>query len=72
MCCVLNNCLEGKLRNVKALAQIYVLQKKVTSIKSMLTDYKDGEGHYSIHFAANRGFNDICEWILEEVPESVF
>ena len=41
-------------------------------MKSILTDYKDGEGHYSIHFAAKRGFNDICEWILEEVPESVW
>ena len=41
-------------------------------MKSILTDYKDGEGHYSIHFAAHRGFNDICEWILEEVPESVW
>lgn len=59
------------MRHVKALAQLYVLQKKVSSIKNMLTDFKDGEGHFSIHFAANRGFNDICEWILEEVPECV-
>lgn len=56
---------------MKALATLFVLQKKVSSIKSMLTEFKDGEGHFSIHFAANRGFNDICEWILSEVPECV-
>ncbi|KAK8815022.1 hypothetical protein WA556_007058 [Blastocystis sp. ATCC 50177/Nand II] len=62
---------EGKIRNVKALATLFVLQKKVSSVKSILTEFKDGEGHFSIHFAANRGFNDISEWILSEVPECI-
>ena len=56
---------------MKALATLFVLQKKVSSVKSILTEFKDGEGHFSIHFAANRGFNDISEWILSEVPECV-
>lgn len=62
---------EGKLRNVKALATIYVMKKQVESVRSLLEEFKDGEGHIAIHFAANRGYVDICEWILQEYPECV-
>ena len=40
-------------------------------MRSLLEDFKDGEGHTSIHFAANRGYIDICEWILGEYPGCV-
>ena len=63
--------IDGKIRNVKALATLYVLQKKVESVRSLLEDFKDGEGHTAIHFAANRGYIDICEWILGEYPGCV-
>ena len=62
---------EGKIRNVKALATIYVMKKQVESVRSLLEEFKDGEGHIAIHFAANRGYVDICEWILQEYPECV-
>lgn len=62
---------EGKLRNVKALATIYVMKKQVESVRSLLEEFNDGEGHIAIHFAANRGYVDICEWILQEYPECV-
>lgn len=54
-----------------ALAKIYVLQKKASSVKAILTEFKDGEGHATIHYAANTGSNEICEWILQEAPECV-
>ena len=63
--------IDGKIRTVKTLAQLYVLQKKATSLNNVLSEFRDGEGHCAIHFAANRGYNDICEWILETVPECV-
>lgn len=54
-----------------ALAKIYVLQKKASSVKAILTEFRDAEGHAAIHYAANAGSNEICEWILSEAPECV-
>lgn len=54
-----------------ALAKIYVLQNKATSVKAILTEFRDGEGHAAIHYSANSGSNEICEWILQEAPECV-
>lgn len=61
----------GIFRNVVALAKIYVLQKKASSVKAILTEFRDAEGHAAIHYAANLGSNEICEWILDEAPECV-
>lgn len=65
------NGIGGIFRNVVALAKIYVLQKKASSVKAILTEFRDAEGHAAIHYAANAGSNEICEWILSEAPECV-
>lgn len=44
---------------------------KVSSLKALIAELSDGEGHKSIHFAVSRNHLDTTTWFLEEDPESV-
>ena len=44
---------------------------KVSSLKALIAELSDGEGHKSIHFAVSRNHLDTTTWFLDEDPESV-
>ena len=65
------SCVEQPYQNVRTLAEQYVAEGKVSSMKALIAELSDGEGHKSIHFAVSRNHLDTTTWFLDEDPESV-
>lgn len=57
---------------MKKLADSLISEGKVSSLKSLLCELSDGEGHKAIHFAVSRDRLDTVKWILDIDPESVY
>ena len=63
--------IEKSFEEVRDLAEQLVVEDKISSLHSLISEVCDGSGHKTIHFAVSRNQLETTQWILEIDPTCV-